>query len=212
MCKKIKDILDEIKYQLTDKESVFYTSTKILIVIMLWVYPIPFMLLEKTNFKYTGYIYLLTIISIIYFYFIKRNEESKSAFLNFYKSLKEALPYIIGCIILFYLGPALWFNILLNEKKYHQSYVYAFPDKDNAKSYRVKADLEYEYDYDYDEDYGYSKNDYGYQITKIYFDNGGYIEFNFCEKGNNKGNLFYCEADNDNRDWYFRYYGEKVEK
>ena len=83
---------------------------------------------------------------------------------------------------------------------YHTfSYIYAFPNKNYAKNYRIRAEVDY-------------NSEYGYQVTKIYFNNGGYIEFNYCEDGNTKGDLFYCEAINDERDWYFRYYGEKVER
>ena len=163
MLKKILDYFKGLKDDISEID--FYSVFKGLFLIMLWIYPFPFMLLAKTSFKYTGYAYLLTIILISYFYFIKVNEDINSAFINLYKSLEKALPYIIGCIILFYIGPAYWFDILLNGKplkrEYRQSYVYAFPNKDNAKSYRVKADLDYD-------------SDSGMQVLKIYFNNGGY--------------------------------------
>lgn len=201
MLKKILDYFKGLKDDISEID--FYSVFKGLFLIMLWIYPFPFMLLAKTSFKYTGYAYLLTIILISYFYFIKVNEDINSAFINLYKSLEKALPYIIGCIILFYIGPAYWFDILLNGKplkrEYRQSYVYAFPNKDNAKSYRVKADLDYD-------------SDSGMQVLKIYFNNGGYIEFDFCEDGFKFGDLFVCEPVNNEKDWYFRYYGEKVEK
>ena len=203
MLEKIKVLLEEIKYQLTDKESVFYTSIKILIVIMLWVYPLPFMLLEKTSFKYTGYLYIITICLLIYFGTINQREDIKNDFLDFFKLFEKVFPYIVACFILFCLGPSYWTHIFLHGKplkrEYRQSYVYAFPNKDNAKSYRVKADLDYD-------------SDSGMQVSKIYFNNGGYIEFDFCEDGFKFGDLFVCEPVNNEKDWYFRYYGEKVEK
>ena len=201
MLKKTLDYFKGLKDDISEID--FYSVFKILFLIMLWIYPFPFMLLAKTSFKYTGYAYLLTIILISYFCFIKVNEDINSAFINLYKSAGKAIPYIIAYFILFWLGPAYWSLILLHEnplqREYRQSYVYAFPNKDYAKCYRVKADLDYDYD-----------SDDRFQISKIYFSNGGYIEFNFCEDGNKKGDLFYCEASNDERDWYFRYYGEKV--
>ena len=83
MLKKILDYFKGIKDDISEID--FYSVFKGLFLIMLWIYPFPFMLLAKTSFKYTGYAYLLTIILISYFCFIKVNEDINSAFINLYK-------------------------------------------------------------------------------------------------------------------------------
>lgn len=82
---------------------------------------------------------------------------------------------------------------IYNEKIKYQGYVYAFPD-DKAKNYRLVADIE--------------ENN----IKRIYFYNGGYIDFYTCDYFNSKGETFSCEPTEDERNWDFRYYGEKVKK
>ena len=130
-------------------------------------------------------------------------EKLKEHFNNLKNSLKYFLPrfcaFTFIATILYWMLGLLYIQGYPKNNQYQQSYVYAFPNEDYAKNYRVKADLEYD-------------SETGYQVSKIYFDNGGSIEFNSCEDGNKKGNLFYCVADNDERDWAFRYYGEKVQK
>ena len=162
----------------------------LLIVIVILTFDFLF---HSINYHITSYLYLLLVVCIMCWNC--RDEEFSNNLKIFINSAKQILPIFLGIALLTYL----LYSISGMKNFSISSYVYAFPEKNYSKNYRVIANIDY-------------NSDYGYQITKIYFDNGGYIEFNFCEKGNNKGNLFYCEADNDDRNWYFRYYGEKVEK
>lgn len=98
------------------------------------------------------------------------------------------LLFSMGCLFLYGLCTQIY-----NEKIKYQGYVYAFPD-DRAKNYRLVAEIE--------------ENN----IKRINFFNNEYIEFHSCDYFNSKGTSFFCEPVNDDRDWHFRYYGEKVEK
>ena len=90
-----------------------------------------------------------------------------------------------------------------------KGYVYAFPNSNNAKSYRLKADLT-------------SNNILFYQyfrVDKIYFNNGGYIDFTNQYYGDKesldaKGTLAcgYYEDDNEDKEWCFRFYGEQIKE
>ncbi len=82
-----------------------------------------------------------------------------------------------------------------NELKF-KGYVYAFPDDTKDKNYRLKADMYKD------------GNDYG--VDRIYFYNGGYIDFESCEEGNKDGYGFYCTPLKDERNWTFMFYGEQI--
>lgn len=75
-----------------------------------------------------------------------------------------------------------------------KGYVYAFPDSEKTKNYRLVADM-------------YKSEGY-YYVDRIHFKNGGYIDFDDCEEGNKNGEAFYCTPVDDERDWSFRFYGE----
>ncbi|MBO6273314.1 hypothetical protein J6O48_11120 [bacterium] len=77
-----------------------------------------------------------------------------------------------------------------------KGFVYAFPDGTKTKNYRLKADM-------------YKDGD-KYGIYTLYFNNGGCIDFDSCEDGNKNGDDFYCIPTKDNRDWYFKFYGEQI--
>lgn len=84
-----------------------------------------------------------------------------------------------------------------------QGYVYAFPNSHNAKSYRLKADLTS------DNILFYQK----FRLEKIYFNNGGYIDFtDKYGELDDKGTLAcgYYEDDNEDKEWCFRFYGEQI--
>jgi len=67
-------------------------------------------------------------------------------------------------------------------------YVYACPNDDkSSKCYEVKADVET------DEDYTL--------IEKIYFNNGGYISFEYCEDEDNDKLYCYAEDIDKNGTW-----------
>ena len=129
-------------------------------------------------------------------------EKHKEHFNNLKNSLKYFLPrfcaFTFMAAILCCLSGFLYIQGYPENDQYQQSYVYAFPNKKYSKNYRLKADVNY-------------NSESGYQVSKIYFDNGGYIEFISCENGHKKGDLFYCVADNDERNWAFRYYEEQVQ-
>ena len=147
----------------------------------------------NTNYHIASYLFLLLFVCIMCWNC--RDEEFSNHLKIFINSAKQILPIFFGIALLTY-----FLYSISGLKNYHTfSYIYAFPNKNYAKNYRIRAEVDY-------------NSEYGYQVTKIYFNNGGYIEFNYCEDGNTKGDLFYCEAINDERDWYFRYYGEKVER
>lgn len=71
--------------------------------------------------------------------------------------------------------------------KPYQGYIYAFPDSDRAKNYRLK----------------YKKTENGFYM---FFPNGGSIYFEDCEEFNLDGYSFTCASGNDSRDWEFRGY------
>lgn len=105
MNEKIKDILEEIKYQLTNKKSEFYAIIIFIIILMLLFYPIPFILLQKTAFKYTGHLYILTICLYVYFSIIHQNKDIEKDFLHIFKLLEKVLPCIMASVIAFCIGP-----------------------------------------------------------------------------------------------------------
>lgn len=77
--------------------------------------------------------------------------------------------------------------------KPYQGYIYAFPDYKHTKNYRLK----------------FKKTENGFYM---FFPNGGSIHFEDCVEFNDKGAGFSCSESSDKaeRDWAFRYYGEKL--
>ncbi len=90
-------------------------------------------------------------------------------------------------------------SIFAKKNMTFQGYVYAFPDISYAKNYRVVADIE--------------KDEDGYYINKIYFGNGGFIEFDSSENEAIYKNTKKCQGsylDDQDRHWCFRFYGEQI--
>lgn len=198
MKNKITEWFEDLKWYFTNENS------ELSVIIFLLLIFFPFLAgISSINAKIILYSYLL--ITIFYYCFLLyhylKNIELKENLKNFFKLLKYLVPFLLALII--QIGLPLVYLFLLHQTSYpakyqsQQAYVYAFPNKEYSKNYRLKADMDYD-------------SESGYQVSKIYFDNGGYIEFNFCEDGYKKGDLFFCEADNDEQEWHFRYYGEKV--
>ena len=92
-------------------------------------------------------------------------------------------------------------NSLFARKEFDfMGYVYAFPNKNNDKSYRLKANME---------KYG---NDF--YVSKIYFYNGGSITFDIdygYEMSLDKKGRMACQYhENEDKEWCFRFYGEQI--
>lgn len=94
-------------------------------------------------------------------------------------------------------------NSIINKHEFDfKGFVYAFPDKNHDKNYRLFADM--------------YKEANGYYVSKIYFYNGGYIDFEeYGEPLDKKGSMAcgYLEYvdEETNKDWCFRFYGEQIQ-
>lgn len=108
------------------------------------------------------------------------------------------LCFVIGAIIVYNFGSKDVKSPFAKGEFDFNGYVYAFPDSRNDKNYRLVADM--------------TKNDGYYQVNRIYFSNGGHIDFEDCEGGNKDGEAFFCTPINDDseRDWCFIFYGDMV--
>ena len=98
----------------------------------------------------------------------------------------------------------------ISQVKTFSGYVYAFPDANNDKNYRLKADI--------------TKTRNNIFVNKIYFKNGGYITFDedynaeqndINEDGSgyiapvNSSCIPHYDAEKD-QEWCIRYFGEKI--
>ena len=204
MKEKIKEWFEDLKWNIiwffTDTSEDFWAK---ILLLMLFFPMLGF--IPKINTKIIFYLYILIVIP--YFNCIFKSDFFISEIKEKFDTFLPAFPRFLGafCALIIHLAIptcmlcGLYQKSYPSEYQYQQSYIYAFPNADYAKNYRLKANVDYD-------------SETGYQVSKIYFDKGGSIEFNSCEDGNKKGNLFYCVSDNDERDWAFRYYGEKVQK
>lgn len=168
---------------------------------------------SKTSLVTIG-ITLMIVLSLVFLYFspvlfICSSIYGYFAFLTEYKkdTIAEEIGKFVGFLLLisivvftytsFFGNEDINSIFCKNELKF-KGYVYAFPDDTKDKNYRLKADVQ--------------KDGNEYSIDRIYFYNGGYIEFESCEDGNKGGNSFYCTPVNDERDWTFRFYGEMIKE
>lgn len=194
MKEKIEERVENSKKYIADKNSKTGCVFFILVVFISFLADIP-----AINSKIIFYLCILMAIPYILGTLISFFSEEKEQLNNLKISLNYLLPKFLALAII--MGIIYLVILPLYTKSYpkpfQQSYVYAFPNADYAKNYRVKADLEFD-------------SEDGYQVSKIYFDNGGYIEFNSCVDGYEKGDMFFCEANNDEKEWGFRYYEEKI--
>lgn len=135
---------------------------------------------------------LLIILAVLFWYGISRKKHK-----NFYYFLIFILviyPYTLGKFI--------------GRTEHFSGYVYAFPDINKAKNYRLRADM--------------TKTRNLIFVNKIYFNNGGYITFDedynleqsdednplYIIPGNSSCVIHY-DADND-QEWCIRYFGEEI--
>ena len=117
----------------------------------------------------------------------------------------EKLGQFIGILLIFFFVVFCYtstfgnedVNSIFSKSEFNfKGYVYAFPDSTKDKNYRLKADMHKDGEY--------------YEVNRIYFYNGGYIDFEDCEDGNKDGEMFYCAPIDDERDWGFRFYGDII--
>jgi len=80
---------------------------------------------------------------------------------------------LIGSVIFWI---ALITVLLYNDYTKIINYVYACPDGSSSKCYLLRADI--------------SKEDGNVFVEKIYFDNGGHIDFDYCDFSNSKGTCY----------------------
>ena len=137
---------------------------------------------EDISFMLTKILIIFCIIYCVIYFNKKLDEATKNELFSNILLCSLTCLYLCGLCTQIY-----------NEKAKYQGYVYAFPDE-RAKNYRLVADIE--------------ENN----IKRIYFYNGGYIDFYTCDYFNSKGETFSCEPTEDERNWDFRYYGERVKK
>lgn len=150
-------------------------------------------------------VFLLVIpMYITYLIFHLRLNES---FLNFGHNLtgRQLMTTLILAVILwgspFFIAKwgssdinSFFAKNLINFK----GYVYAFPNESNAKNYRLKADM--------------VKDGNAYGILAIYFNNGGYIDFDWDTERDSlsKNGEIICKKDENDKEWCFRFYGEQI--
>lgn len=114
------------------------------------------------------------------------------------------LWWIPAIILLF------WATSVYHEWERHQpkprNYVYACPDDDNSvKCYEITAD----YYRDCEDEGNGGSSCYSY-ITKMYFPNGGYVEFDNCDE--NKESLTCWPIDDRDGVWKIQLTGEKTKE
>ena len=127
------------------------------------------------------------------------------------KFFKQSEKYFYTCAIyivtmtvfLFFIGSFIFcFLEFIDQKicplpmfkfKPYEGYIYAFPDSNRAKNYRLK----------------FKKTEYGFYL---FFPNGGSKYFENCEDFNLEGNRFSCFTENDTRDWEFRCYNIDIKE
>ncbi len=172
-------------------------------------------------FYFIGYLpislFVIGIILLLSLYFA-----DMSLWHNYYGQVKDkSHKYLIGLVCLAVISTFVYNKI--QQSKHHfdinsqycdkefdfKGYIYAFPDDTKSKNYRLVADFSKVEDYDTDTE---DREHYYHYITlnRIYFNNGGYIDFENCNEVNKDGELFSCTAINDDRDWSFRFYGEQI--
>lgn len=84
-----------------------------------------------------------------------------------------------------------------------KGYVYAFPNYNYDKNYRLEADIH--------------KIGSRYEVKRIYFSNGGYLDINNEYENDDplrKNGKLSCDGyyDTNGKEWYFRFYGETLNK
>lgn len=90
-------------------------------------------------------------------------------------------------------------NSILAKREFDfKGYVYAFPNEKYDKNYHLEADI--------------LKEGSRYYVQRIYFYNGGYIDFDYDEELSiSKGGKMTCGYyENENKEWCFRFYGDLV--
>lgn len=162
-----------------------------------------------------GFVISPVIVAIVSF-------NSKKPFRDVMNEMAKGNSYIMHISVIFALIIEIIFTVIIfygntdiksifKRSNFNlEGYVYAFPNSHNAKSYRLKADLT-------------SNNILFYQkfwVDKIYFNNGGYIDFTNQEYYEDKESLDdkgtlacgYYEDNNDDKNWCFRFYGEQIKE
>ena len=103
--------------------------------------------------------------------------------------------WICGLLVIEKFGSKDINSIFARREFDFRGYVYAFPNKNHDKNYHLKADMR--------------KEGSSYFVNRIYFYNGGSIEFDNDEPLNKKGKMV-CDYGYDENEWCFRFYGDMV--
>lgn len=129
-----------------------------------------------------------------------RNENQKETYYSIFAWGLLIFFVLMFCLDTFNLGTRNINSIFAKRDFDFQGYVYAFPDSNDDKNYRLKADI--------------SKNHNEYRVNRIYFKNGGYIDFKDHDSDpiyKNTGQCGDSVTDDEDNDWCFIFYGEQVQ-
>lgn len=126
--------------------------------------------------------------------FLKTNEKyfSSVVFYIIFSSIFLGVIYFVTICAIEFIDEKIAPIKFLRFKPY-EGYIYAFPDSDRAKNYRLK----------------FKKTENGFYM---FFPNGGSIYFEDCEEFNLEGDSFSCYTEKDTRDWEFRCYERDIKE